>query len=140
MKRRTRAGLRLEGGVRPTGRRRRELTMASGDRARIFGVLGDPVDHSLSPAMQNAAFAATGLPHLYLRFRVPVRNLRAALADARRLAMGGLNLTLTAARIGAVNTVVFAEGGKRLRGDNTDGAGFLAALRGRTAIRGRHAV
>src|SRR5262250_2995854 len=129
MKRRTRAGLRLEGGVRPTGRRRRELTMASGDRARIFGVLGDPVDHSLSPAMQNAAFAATGLPHLYLRFRVPPRHLRAALADARRLAMGGLNLTLplkeavlplleeltpSAARIGAVNTVVVAEGGKHL--------------------------
>lgn len=125
------------------------------ERARIFGVLGDPVDHSLSPAMQNAAFAATGLPHLYLRFRVPPRHLRAALADARRLAMGGLNLTLplkeavlplleeltpSAARIGAVNTVVFAEGGKHLRGDNTDGAGFLAALRGRTAIRGRHAV
>ena len=129
--------------------------MVSRERARIFGVLGDPVDHSLSPAMQNAAFAAIGLPHLYLRFRVPVRNLRAALADARRLAMGGLNLTLplkeavlplldeltpAAARIGAVNTVVFAEGGKQLRGDNTDGAGFLAALRGRTAIRGRHAV
>ena len=129
--------------------------MVRNERARIFGVLGDPVDHSLSPAMQNAAFAATGLPHLYLRYRVPVRNLRAALADARRLAMGGLNLTLplkeavlplldeltpAAARIGAVNTVVFAEGGKRLRGDNTDGAGFLAAVRGRTAIRGGHAV
>lgn len=129
--------------------------MVRRERARIFGVLGDPVDHSLSPAMQNAAFAATGLPHLYLRFRVPVRNLRAALADARRLAMGGLNLTLplkeavlplldeltpAAARIGAVNTVVFADGGKRLRGDNTDGAGFLAALRRRTAIRGTDAV
>src|SRR5436309_9422976 len=101
------------------------MRVASRVQARLFGVLGDPVDHSLSPAMQNAAFAATGLPHLYLRFRVPVRNLRAALADARRLAMGGLNLTLplkeavlplldeltpAAARIGAVNTVVFADG------------------------------
>src|SRR5262249_37612233 len=63
-------------------------------RAPIFAVLGDPVDHALSPGMQTPAFAATGLPHPYLRFRVPVRNLRAALADARRLAMGGLNLTL----------------------------------------------
>src|SRR5207244_3964350 len=64
------------------------------ERARIFGVLGDPVDHSLSPAMQNAAFVATQLPHLYLRFRVPARALRGALGEARQLAMGGLNLTL----------------------------------------------
>jgi len=125
------------------------------ERARIFGVLGDPVDHSLSPAMQNAAFVATRLPHLYLRFRVPARALRGALGEARQLAMGGLNLTLPlkeavlplldaltpeAERIGAVNTVVFAEGGKRLHGDNTDGRGFLAALRGRATIRGEHAV
>ena len=129
--------------------------MASRERARIFGVLGDPVDHSLSPAMQNAAFVATQLPHLYLRFRVPARALRGALGEARQLAMGGLNLTLPlkeavlplldaltpeAERIGAVNTVVFAEGGKRLHGDNTDGRGFLAALRGRATIRGTHAV
>jgi shikimate dehydrogenase len=124
------------------------------DEARLFGVLGDPVDHSLSPAMHNAAFAACGLPHLYLRFRVPSESLADALVEARRLAMGGLNLTLPlkevalslvdevtpeAKRIGAVNTIVFDDDGRTL-GDNTDARGFLRALEGRVALPGAHVV
>jgi shikimate dehydrogenase len=113
----------------------------------LFAVLGDPVDHSKSPAMHNAAFAARHLPHLYLRARVAPRDLGAALREARRLDMGGLNLTLplketavglvddltpAARAIGAVNTIVPRRG--RLMGDNTDGAGFLRALRGRVRL------
>ncbi len=129
--------------------------MGSRDQARLFGVLGDPVDHSLSPAMHNAAFAAAGLPHLYLRYRVPPRSLGAAVAEARALRMGGLNLTVPlkeavlplldeltpeAGRIGAVNTLVFVGERGAVRGDNTDGRGFLAALRGRTRVRGGRVV
>jgi len=121
--------------------------------ARLFGVLGDPVDHSLSPAMQNAAFAAAGLPHLYLRFRVTADSLPNAIAEARRLEMGGLNLTVPlkeaalplvdeltpeASRVGAVNTVVFRRGG--IVGDNTDAHGFLRALEGRVTLDGAHVV
>jgi len=127
--------------------------MAGGDQARLFGVLGDPVDHSLSPAMQNAAFAAAGLPHLYLRYRVAPAALATALAEARALGMGGLNLTVplketaiplvdrlteAAESAGAVNTIVFRRDG-RLIGDNTDGAGFLRALAG-VRLRGARVV
>jgi shikimate dehydrogenase len=122
-------------------------------RPQLFGVLGDPVDHSLSPAMHNAAFAALGLPHLYLRWRVGPADLPAALAEARRLGVAGLNLTLPlketvlpfldamtpeARRIGAVNTLAFR--GRRLLGDNTDGRGFGRALRGRARVAGGRAV
>jgi shikimate dehydrogenase len=117
------------------------------EAARVFGVLGDPVDHSLSPVMHNAAFAALRLPHLYLRYRVAPRVLAAALAEARHLGMGGLNLTVplkeavlplldeltpAAARMGAVNTVSLRRG--RLVGDNTDGRGFVVALATRVCI------
>src|SRR5437899_2570716 len=126
---------------------------ASRVQARLFGVLGDPVDHSLSPAMQNAAFAAAGLPHLYLRYRVPPPALEEAFAEARRLRMGGLNLTVPlkeaaaplcdavtpeARRVGAVNTLVVRR--HRLIGDNTDGRGFLRALGSRVRLRDAHAV
>ena len=129
------------------------MRVASRVQARLFGVLGDPVDHSLSPAMQNAAFASTGLPHLYLRYRVPAAALEEAFAEARRLGMGGLNLTVplkeaalplcdaitpAARRIGAVNTVVVR--GQRLLGDNTDAGGFLRGLASRVRLRGTHAV
>jgi shikimate dehydrogenase len=97
--------------------------------------------------MHNAAFAATHLPHLYLRARVHPTELPRALAEARRLEVGGLNLTVPlkeavagllddltprARAIGAVNTVL-PKGG-RLVGDNTDGEGFLRALRGRVRL------
>jgi len=127
--------------------------VARREQARLFGVLGEPVEHSLSPVMHNAAFAAAGLPHLYLRYRVAPAGLRSALDEARRLRMGGLNLTVPlkeavrpfldavtpeADRIGAVNTILFR--GSRLIGDNTDGRGFARALRGRVRLRGATAV
>ena len=103
--------------------------------------------------MHNAGFAACGLPHLYLRWRVSPGELRQALREARRLDVGGLNLTVPlkeaalplldgltaeAKRIAAVNTIVLRRG--RLIGDNTDARGFARSLRGRVRLRGARAV
>lgn len=109
---------------------------------RCFGVLGDPVAHSRSPAMHAAAFASLGLPHRYLAFHVAPDGLHAAIRGAAALGFGGLNLTVphkqaalasvdvlgeAARRIGAVNTLRFVDG--RVLGDNTDAPGFVAAAR-----------
>jgi len=108
---------------------------------RCFGVFGDPIAHSRSPAMHGAAFEVLGLPHVYLAFAVARAGLGPALRGAAALGFGGVNLTVPhkrealslvdalsdrARRIGAVNTVVFDEG--RLYGDNTDSPGFATAL------------
>lgn len=105
-------------------------------------LIGDPVAHSLSPAMQNAAFAALGLPHRYELMRVAADDLGDAVKRIRGEDVLGANVTIphkeaigkhldaieeTAQRIGAVNTL-FKRGGQ-LRGDNTDAGGFSDALR-----------
>jgi shikimate dehydrogenase len=109
----------------------------------LYGVLGHPVGHSLSPLMQNAAMAQMGLDAVYLAFDVPPEELEAALRGLAAIGAGGVNLTIPlkeralglldwlapeAERIGAVNTVRFVEG--RTEGYNTDAPGFLASLRG----------
>ena len=109
---------------------------------RCFGIIGDPVAQSRSPAMHTAAFASLGLPHHYVAFHVTPAQLGPAIAGARALGFGGVNLTVphkqralehvdrltdAARRIGAVNTLVFTDTG--IVGANTDGIGFAAAAR-----------
>lgn len=111
-------------------------------RSQVFGVIGFPVAHSLSPAMHNAAFAAVDYPGIYVPFPVEPGRLPEAMAGVRALGLGGVNVTVPhkeavmahldeitpmARRVGAVNTVIHREG--RLIGDNTDGRGFLRSLR-----------
>ncbi len=109
---------------------------------KIFGIFGDPIEHSLSPAMQNAALRALGEDACYHAFRVAQADLEAALLGAAAMGFSGLNLTIPlkekaleldflqpdtlAKAIGAVNTVSF--GPKGLAGYNTDGWGALMAL------------
>jgi shikimate dehydrogenase len=107
----------------------------------VVAVIGDPVAHSLSPLLHNAAFAALGLDWVSVGFRVPAGGAADALAAVRALSLRGLSVTMphraavaaavdeltpTAARLGAVNCVI--ADGRRLTGENTDGRGFLAAL------------
>jgi shikimate dehydrogenase len=123
-------------------------------RTQIVGILGDPVAHSLSPAMHNAAFRALKLDFAYVAFHVRPAQVRQALDGVRALGIVGVNITVphkervirwldaispTARRAGAVNTIV--NRGGRLHGENTDVAGFLRALRGvKFPIRGCRAL
>lgn len=108
---------------------------------KIFGVVGDPVAHSLSPGMHNAAFAELKLEAEYRRFPVTAEGLPDFFRRLRDGEISGVNVTVPhkqavipfldelseeARVIGAVNTVV-AENGK-LTGHNTDGAGYLKSL------------
>lgn len=123
-------------------------------RTRVVGIIGDPVGHSRSPAMHNAAFAALGLDWVYVPFPVAGEDVAAAVAAVRALGLAGINVTVPykqaviphldrltplARRVGAVNTIVNRDG--RLLGDNTDVYGFAATLRAhRVRLRGRHAI
>jgi len=111
-------------------------------QTRICGIIGDPIGHTMSPLMHNAAFAQMGLDYLYVPFRVKAAELGQALAGMRALHIRGLNVTIPhkvavipfldkldslAERIGAVNTIVNDDG--VLTGYNSDASGFLQALR-----------
>ncbi|HYL47127.1 MAG TPA: shikimate dehydrogenase [Candidatus Limnocylindrales bacterium] len=117
-------------------------------RTRVYGVIGDPIVHSLSPQMQNAAFQARRMDAVYLPFLV--RDLRDFHGAIQPLGIAGFSVTLPhketilrhlddcdplAARIGAVNTVVVRGGGK-LYGYNTDYVGVLRALERKIPLRG----
>lgn len=108
----------------------------------VLGIIGDPVQHSRSPQMQNRALAAAGLPLVYVPFPVAPERLAEAVTGLRALGVRGFNVTVPhkvavvplldrlspeAAAIGAVNTV--NREGEELVGYNTDGAGLVASLR-----------
>lgn len=117
---------------------------SGGAPARTYCIIGDPVHHSLSPGMQNAAFNALGLNCTYIAFRVPAGELAASIESLKAIGIAGFNVTIphkvevmkyldeldaTAQKAGAVNTVNNSEG--VLRGHNTDIHGFIAPLRRR---------
>lgn len=121
-----------------------ELTHKTG----VYGVVGDPIAHSLSPQMHNAAFHARHIDAVYLPFLV--RDLHGFLACIKPLGIAGFSITIPhkhailrhldgcdplARAIGAVNTVVVRGGGK-LYGYNTDYVGVLTAFSRRIPLRG----
>jgi shikimate dehydrogenase len=109
---------------------------------RVAAVIGSPVRHSLSPTILNAAFRAAGADWIYVAFEVAGGQAAGTVAAMRTLGLGGLSVTMphkaavhdavddrtsVAAALGAVNCVFWQD--DRLVGDNTDGAGFVDALR-----------
>lgn len=111
-------------------------------RTRLAAIIGSPVKHSLSPALHNAGFVATGVDWVYTAFEVAPGLAGAALDAMRVLGIAGLSVTMphkeavaelvddldpSAAALRSVNTVVPSFDG-RLKGYSTDGAGFIASL------------
>jgi shikimate dehydrogenase len=111
---------------------------------KTYCIIGDPIHHSLSPEMQNAAFAAKGLNCTFIAFRVPEAELKESIESLRSINIAGFNVTTphktqviryldelesTAKKAAAVNTVNNIEG--IFRGYNTDVYGFIEPLRKR---------
>ncbi|MFZ0513224.1 MAG: shikimate dehydrogenase [Candidatus Nitrosopolaris sp.] len=111
---------------------------------KTYCIIGDPIDHSLSPAMHNAAFNSIGLNCTYIAFRVPKGELEVSLHSLRATNISGFNVTIphkvdiipyideldpSAKKANAVNTVHHIEG--TFKGYNTDVQGFIEPLRKR---------
>ena len=111
-------------------------------KTKVLGIIGDPVEHSLSPVMHNAAIANLDLDYIYVPFPVKQGNLAEALTGFGVVDLQGFSITIPhkqeiipllteisddAANIGAVNTVWRTESG--WKGTNTDAAGFIAPLK-----------
>jgi len=107
-----------------------------------FAVIGDPIEHSKSPAMHNAWFEELSIDATYIPVHVSSENLESAVAGLKTLSASGWNITIPhktaiipyldeldelAQKMGAVNTVVRTKEG-RLKGYNTDGVGFVRSL------------
>lgn len=111
-------------------------------RAELTGVFGIPVDDNPTGVVEEAAYQACGLNYRYLTIEVKPEDLATAMASVKAFGMKGINLTMphkvavvpmldelsdAAKIIGAVNTVVYENG--KLFGENTDGKGFIRALK-----------
>lgn len=117
----------------------------------VAAIIGDPVRHSISPAIHNAAYATLGIDWVYVAFEVPAGHGAAAVDGMRSLGLSGLSVTMphkaavverldtlspTARRLGVVNTITrrSSDGEWILEGDATDGAGFLDSLRAEDGV------
>ena len=120
-------------------------------RTELYGVIGNPVHHSLSPTIHNGAFRRLGLNAVYLAFEV--KNVEEALRGIRGLGVRGVSVTIPfktevlpfldkieglGKKVGAVNTIVNRRG--KLIGYNTDCDGALEALEAKTDLGGKRVV
>ena len=112
--------------------------------ANTYAVIGDPIDHSLSPNIHNAAFRHLGSEDTYIAYKIPAGELSAGIGALKEIKIAGFNVTIphkiemmkfldemdtTCKVIGAVNTVLNEDG--KLKGYNTDMIGFLDPIKKR---------
>ncbi len=108
---------------------------------RLICLLGDPISHSISPAMHNLAFETLGLDYVYLAFKTNIDEFDHTIATLKQIGAKGFNCTMPCKRIAAqrcdelspaakfmnsVNTVVIEDG--KLMGHNTDGVGYMRSV------------
>lgn len=116
----------------------------------LFGIVGDPVGHSLSPLMHNANIESLNLNYAYVPFHVKKENINNLISGAKALNIKGLNVTIPhkievikyldeidplAEKIGAVNTIKFSDG--IAKGYNTDAIGAMSALKEKVNIKNK---
>ena len=119
-------------------------------KTNVFGIIGDPVEHTLSPGMHNAAFKKLDMNNIYVPFHVNAEELEDAITGAYALGIRGLNVTIphktevikyldyldiAAGLIGAVNTIEFGKNGAV--GHNTDGIGAVRAINEITSVKNK---
>ncbi len=131
------------------------MTVTINGKTALYGIIGNPVSHSLSPVMHNAAFAELGENSVYLPF--PVLDLEAGMQGLKAIGVKGVSVTIpykeaviplldaiedVARQIGAVNTVEIKDvgGKKHLCGSNTDWLGACRALSEKVQLRGARVV
>jgi len=115
--------------------------------SNTYAVIGDPIDHSLSPNIHNAAFRHLKLDHTYIAYKIPAGELSAGIEALKTIKIAGFNVTIphkiemmkfldemdtTCKVIGAVNTVLNEDG--KLKGYNTDMIGFLDPIKKKNLI------
>lgn len=120
-------------------------------KTKLCGLIGNPVEHSMSPTMHNAAFKKLGLNFVYLAFKV--EDVEHAIKGMRALSIIGFNVTIphkvevmkfldeideTARKIGAVNTIV--NDNEFLKGFNTDWLGAIKSIEEKITVRGKKVV
>lgn len=120
-------------------------------KTKLCCIIGNPVEHSLSPQLHNAAYESLGLNYVFLAFRVS--DVKSALLGFKELGVRGISVTVpyklevmkyldklddVARQIGAVNTIINDNG--KLIGTNTDWIGALKALEEKTVIKGKRVV
>lgn len=111
---------------------------------KTFAVIGDPIDHSLSPTIHNAAFKELGMDCTFIAYRIPQEELEEGIEALKKIQIAGFNVTIphkiqmmgyldkideSCSIIGAVNTV--SNENNSLKGYNTDMDGFLEPLKKR---------
>ncbi|MCE5213259.1 MAG: shikimate dehydrogenase [Methanobacterium sp.] len=121
-------------------------------QTKLTGLIGDPVEHTLSPYMHNAGFKYCNLDYIYVPFQVKKENLKKAIEGAQSFSFEGLNVTIphkidvikyldvlnnNAELIGAVNTIKFAN---EIKGYNTDGLGAVRAIEELKSIKNKKII